>query len=105
MAKFTYGDVVTAFDDLSEAIVKLNESFVFDPGDLKAPHMDVPDYVARCSAWMKTDTMGIPNKLEIVSPEPVELISGATKVAGNVPVLVGSWRDGGSPRAILVESR
>src|SRR5208283_3522034 len=62
-------------------IVKLNESFVFDPGDLEAPHMDVPDYVARCSAWMKTDTMRIPNKLKIVSPEPVELITGATKIA------------------------
>ena len=31
--------------------------------------------------------------------------NGATRKPGNVPVLVGSWRDGGSPRAILVESR
>ncbi len=81
MPKFTYGDVVAACDDLSDAIVKLNESITFDPGDLDARHTAVPDYVGRCSAWIKMDTGAIADELEIVAPEPVHLISGAAKIA------------------------
>jgi hypothetical protein len=83
MAKFTFHHVVAAYDDLSDAVGKLRETYTSDAGDKEISDIAsaVPDYLAESTRWMKLYAGKISFRPEIEFKEPVEVITEAVRNA------------------------